>query len=717
MRVKMRLLLITLLTCQLAAAPSYVKRGYIVGETLYERVVRIEIASEPDEYRVHQRASTDDGGESLGMGSVKYTVSLDTESDLYARVRSATDDSILQSPFLAISDAASGESERTIADIDARLGWFYVDFAPSASGPWTEGSNRIGMGRVVAMAGQSLASRMFDPLNFDSTTITGAGARVSEYTSIFATYDDHPSDVTTAAWTQSAETGSYDGAGIAEYLYLQANAHGVNCAIVGHVKGSTSILDFISPNTENTNLMAVLDALDGFEEFLWFQGHSEAGSVTSYSDYYARLSTLFADIDTTNDIYTSSAYSKVLSAVPNKSTDASWGDGDRVNVIRSAQSDWAAANSALFITPLDIDLIDDVHQTQEGSVDLARHFHRASLENSGLGDGDSGPALASGLRATDSAEIVLSVTHSGGSSLAEVGDGSTRFEVYNSGTTSSPLTINDLSIDNGSDEITLTLSAAPANDQAVDVWYGRVPDPADGTTDLIYDNDTDSDGLTTARHLMATVDPVVVAAPAGTPVGADLTMSSAGYTAAASGFGQSLNSGYGMTPTQDVFPESAPYAIECRFKTSGEASTGIFLGQGNNIWLGVDTDGELLVNVRTFEGGGQYMSHSAGVVDDGNWHHFALVADTDEYRAYLDGTLISTLVETPRSNSKNSVLGVRIAGWGSSEFDGEVDEVAVWSIEKYTGSSFTVPTAPLVGSETGLTEHWQLDGGGDTTIY
>jgi hypothetical protein len=34
----MRLLLIALLTCQLAAAPSYVKRGYVVGETLYEEV-------------------------------------------------------------------------------------------------------------------------------------------------------------------------------------------------------------------------------------------------------------------------------------------------------------------------------------------------------------------------------------------------------------------------------------------------------------------------------------------------------------------------------------------------------------------------------------------------------------------------------------------------------------------------------------------------------
>jgi hypothetical protein len=34
----MRLLIIALLTCQLAAAPSYVKRGYIVGETLYEEV-------------------------------------------------------------------------------------------------------------------------------------------------------------------------------------------------------------------------------------------------------------------------------------------------------------------------------------------------------------------------------------------------------------------------------------------------------------------------------------------------------------------------------------------------------------------------------------------------------------------------------------------------------------------------------------------------------
>ncbi|MEE9167479.1 MAG: LamG-like jellyroll fold domain-containing protein, partial [Candidatus Neomarinimicrobiota bacterium] len=67
-------------------------------------------------------------------------------------------------------------------------------------------------------------------------------------------------------------------------------------------------------------------------------------------------------------------------------------------------------------------------------------------------------------------------------------------------------------------------------------------------------------------------------------------------------------------------------------------------------------------------------------VNDGNWHHAALVYDGSEFFAYVDGEL-----QWSQTKSINTTLGSFSIGrslWSTNFFDGFIDEVRIWNVAR-----------------------------------
>lgn len=685
------------------------------------------ITSQPPNLRVFQRATDTGGFNNKGEGAAAFGINLSATKDLWVRARSAIDGvTIVQPPWKAITGAPEGDSVRNITGIAARYGFFYLDFATTQDGSWALGTNKIGMGRVIAVSGQSLAVRMFGKMDGQTTTIEGAGGAVDANTSVYATYTDGQRTVSSAAWAVPANGSNYDSSFAAEFLRLQAAASGVSCGLVGHTRGGMSITAFIPSGSENAALRAVLDAVGGFEEFLWMQGHSDSGAGMNGATYKGHLDTLFTDVTSRNAII-GSGYDRVLASIPNINS-SSWGTNTQVNTIRKAAKEWAATNSCDYIQPEDLDLIDGVHQSQYGSVNLAYHYYRATRLHLGMTEGDVGASMISATRAAGSADVIITMNYpSGVSALTAAGSPQLRFDVFNSGDLTTPLAFaasSPLAIDNGLQQITLKLASAPLNTQALDVWAFLARDNAnDGRVDIIYDNNTDGDGVPVGRHIEANFAPIVVAAPGGggTQVGPNLTVTSGTFAAGASGFGQEMKGGLAESASNtDVATSNNVWTIEGWVSKAAANSIRVAFGQGQKHWIGCNASGNAMFGFYNSSGSDVIVNTATSIVG-GSRKHVALVSNGTNTKFYVDGVLVSTQAAAlNNSSSAGTTFCIRNGGFNpvNSGFawDGAVDEVAVWSIEKYT-ANFTPPSVPYVGNEAGMRALYHLDGDGNAAVY
>jgi len=179
------------------------------------------------------------------------------------------------------------------------------------------------------------------------------------------------------------------------------------------------------------------------------------------------------------------------------------------------------------------------------------------------------------------------------------------------------------------------------------------------------------------------------------------------FNTAVGGFSASTYIGLGS----GSMPAGTTYTVEARLKTTssieGLAITGGATSSGGtHFFIGSYTNGHLYINA----------VDTGYTIDDGNWHHVALVATGTSTAYYADGNLVGT---TAGSVTALSDTGGYIGNWccGALPWTGEVDEVAVWSTAKYSGSTYTVPTSAYVGNESGLISLYHLDGTAiDSTI-
>lgn len=662
-----------------------------------------------DANRVYQRSSSTGGGQSKGTGTIPVTINATVAGTVYARCRASDGTTVLQNWFLATTLGATGSQTAQIAGVDARLGWFFLDLCGDAGvATIRSGTTLVGMGRVVAVSGQSLAVRMFGRQDGETATNATLGVSINANSSCAASYFDtnqyptnHGDPVT---WATPVDGGNYNSTFCAEYLNRVVTAAGVNCALVGHAQGATSITTYIPAGSQNTELRQRLDGAGGFEAFIWMQGHTDAAAGMSQATYQGHLDTLFTDI-TAHNAVKGSSYEKYIATMPNIGTDA-WGTPlDRVP-IRAAGRAWAAANSGTAVDVMDLKLVaDTVHESQAGAITLARHFYRASRPSLGLSHNDNGPAFTG---SRSGATITLTPTFSsGGSALSAAGTPNNRVSISTKGGYAR-MPVTSFTVNSGN--IVIVLTDTPAANDPLDISFDHRNAPsADGTADMIYDDGTDGEsGMTVGRAINPTfLNPIVIAAP--TPsLGPTLTGHSVSYASGASGFGNCLSAGYataGSTIGDDAWPYSNIYTVECKFFISAAPSTIGVMFSGAGGWLGIGTDRKLTGSA----GVGSLTGTTAA--STGAWHHVRITSDGVNAKLYLDGTLEATVGATVTPGT--SVFTIGGLGGASFQFSSIaatalLDEYASFTTALNTGS-FTPPVSAYTGSESNLYALYHLN--------
>ena len=117
-------------------------------------------------------------------------------------------------------------------------------------------------------------------------------------------------------------------------------------------------------------------------------------------------------------------------------------------------------------------------------------------------------------------------------------------------------------------------------------------------------------------------------------------------------------------------------------------------------------------NLQLSYAGGTYINQPHGM-STGQWHHIAIVRDSNQLEAFIDGVSIGTATYSLGSGATNHVLGGNFAG--TFTMDGFLDESRLTKRVIYTGN-FTPPTQAFAGN---VDDIWLLhydSGDGDTLI-
>ncbi|HEX8415613.1 MAG TPA: hypothetical protein VF637_17290 [Sphingomicrobium sp.] len=349
----------------------------------------------PDANRVYQRSTTTGGGQGKGQGFVTHPMTVTATTPIYARCRSAADGStIVQAPYLALASASAGSLPVMIPGIDARLGWFYVDLAPSASGPWQLGTTPIGMGALTMMgSNQSLGLRMIKRRS--GANITALGLTPPANGRVYATWGGESDDMLSPVWTMPDTGALYDSAGAVQYLNRMIAELGVNCGLCGHPVGGAASSAFrpslaAAPNTK-TRMVDIINAIGGFETYMVFIGHTDSTTNITGVNTRSNLSGAM-DLCTARN-HRGNNFRAIVASIPSNTDPALWGSQARKEFVRKVTYDWTindcaprVQGGAAYAQNGTAFLYDGVHQDNAGAVVWADAFFDAWRNGSQSGD-------------------------------------------------------------------------------------------------------------------------------------------------------------------------------------------------------------------------------------------------------------------------------------------------------------------------------------------
>ncbi len=109
---------------------------------------------------------------------------------------------------------------------------------------------------------------------------------------------------------------------------------------------------------------------------------------------------------------------------------------------------------------------------------------------------------------------------------------------------------------------------------------------------------------------------------------------------------------------------------------------------------------------------------SAAGVADGAWHHAALTVDTNGGKLYLDGVVVGSSLWSGAAGPPTGTDPLQIGHYSSyaNRFQGDIDEVTVWSRALAGNEVSSLMNLPRAGNETGLVACWHLnEGAGNQT--
>lgn len=680
-----------------------------------------------DTNRIYQRSTTTGGGQGKGQATIPVTISSATAGTINARCRDADGSTIVQPEWVAAT-ITNGATTTNIAGVDARLGWFYLDLKDS-SGAWKNGTTLIGVGALFAVAGQSLMSRFLGRAeasgSYSTTSITpSAYGKVCASYSDGNTYQPSPVNVANYPW-QSPQDGTDgtvpNGVGCGAFLNDAISFLGVNCGVVGHAHGGVSIGTYMSGQSDWTQFAAVISRIGGaFEGFFWGQGHTEATQSCPPNAYKAMLDLLYAQVQGVNSY---SGFKTYIWTIPGMADTTSISGWQAARLNKGAQA-WCAANSATFVHFYDLDMQDSLHpkNTAAGSAKLGRYMARALRANYGLSSA-AGPQILSATRSGTT--ITVTVSDVGQTSLNLVGSPGNRMFVFPSGkfNTKASAAANRFPVSSvtspNKTTLTVTLANDPGDGNALDLWwyYGGIANP---TADNIYD-DVVTGSISTGRPLAANFTAVAIAPP-GSGVNAppsgniaqasvlDMTASSQTYGTGATGFGQEMTGGTASSSVN--FARMPAYTAECFYTCPTLGSTMVVMGNlPGGDYLGVNASGNLfnsygLTGATTLIAGKRY--HIASVIGP-NGKSIYLTNITDAGSPTRDANTATAIGPAQWSGGGSAVMNIRNFNGSFVVSGGAVDDVRFRYGEKYTGSSYTTPTAPAANDDDTLAIY-HLDG-------
>lgn len=703
--------------------------------------VAVTITTQLDALRVIQRTSKTGGGQGLGQASVPLALSFTGTQPVWCRRRSVSDGvSILQAPWLANASATTGTitlsgidvpaiNNTATAPVNTNDGWFYLDVATSASGPWTNGTSSVTCGRLAAISGQSLAVRMLGHQDAASGTNTSLGVTITPYCSMLATYNDtraYMPTVSTMPWAAPADGGNYDSTFTSEFLRRQVQAFGCPAGVIGHAQGGTQIITYFSGGTNDTQFSAVTAKAGGaWEAELYYQGHTEAGFGLPDLAYGAALGTVWTRHLALNSI----TPAKYTGSIPNIGSSVNWGTPFERRRIRQAHATWAAANSATHLQISDLTQIDTIHENQVGAIPMAQHWHRATRAELSL-RGDLGPVLVSATRVGTT--ITATLSDVGQSTLVLTGTPANRIHVFATGRYDSRTApannrfpVSTVTVTNKT-TLSIVLANDPGDGHALDLYF-YWPNEVSITpqNDMIRDDLTDGDGIGVGRQVVPNYASIQIAPP-GSGVNAppsgfiaaganspwNLTPTSATYgTQEQTGFNQTMSGGTAISTTS-VTPGMAPYTVDCWFTYLGvPAATQVLVGGLGADFLGINTSGKLTASggtgATTLVTGKRY--HARYQRGPGGTQLY-LQNITDVTAGARDANSVTAVTTSPAAASFS--IRNHIGSFALLNTTATVDEVAYFQtvLTTPTNTSYTAPTTPYVGNEAGLVGLWHLDG-------
>lgn len=184
--------------------------------------------------------------------------------------------------------------------------------------------------------------------------------------------------------------------------------------------------------------------------------------------------------------------------------------------------------------------------------------------------------------------------------------------------------------------------------------------------------------------------------------------------------------GYVDLGKQYDFTQDSTFTIEMWFKTSDASGVNQLItkmdpDQNYKGWGMQVEDGTIrFYLLETYGSNEMWLQNQTDVVDDGEWHHVAIVYDgLSSVDMYLDGKSINAVqTGTLTGNIQNDVpviLGAFLDNGSPEErFGGFVDEVRIWNTARTMSQISDNMNCPVTGTEQGLIGYWNLEEGSDT---
>ncbi|MCA9255173.1 MAG: laminin G domain-containing protein, partial [Phycisphaerales bacterium] len=186
-----------------------------------------------------------------------------------------------------------------------------------------------------------------------------------------------------------------------------------------------------------------------------------------------------------------------------------------------------------------------------------------------------------------------------------------------------------------------------------------------------------------------------------------------------------------LTIPTDLIHARTTLTFEAWFNTS---AGGVILGYQHNAYpitpsggfvpaIYVGSDG--LLRAQFWQGARAPMSSAPTVVNDGNWHHVALVGNGNTQSLFLDGAVIGTLAGNINhlTMTDNQIgVGYSEVGWpgltnGWQGFEGVIDDARIWSTAR-TQQQITANMQSIIESNpAALVGRWRFNEGFGQSAY